>query len=167
MPKNMFCNLNEHQLLICIKDLEIRDKKLPKSISTVFIEEDNKYEHINRLYQVFYILFKYIPYVHEKLVFNEFIEKYQLPVVITILSTDVIETSNPLYFGKVGLIGDRHGNFTLQNCDLLISLGCRMAQGIIGYRSDLFARDAKIVYIDNDDVDVDKTGSGDSHAVFL
>jgi hypothetical protein len=75
MPKNIFCNLNEHQLLICIKDLEIRDKKLPKSISTVFIEEDNKYEHINRLYQVFYILFKYIPYVHEKLVFHEFIEK--------------------------------------------------------------------------------------------
>jgi hypothetical protein len=75
MPKNIFCNLNEHQLLICIKDLERRDKKLPKSISTVFIEEDNKYEDINRLYQVFYILFKYIPYLHEKLVFHEFIEK--------------------------------------------------------------------------------------------
>lgn len=82
--------------------------------------------------------------------FNTFINKYNIPVVVTILSTDVIETSNELYAGKVGLIGDRHGNFTLQNCDLLISLGCRMAQGIIGYRSDWFARDAKIVYVDND-----------------
>jgi len=88
--------------------------------------------------------------------FNEFIKKYQLPVVITILSTDVIETSNPLYSGKIGLIGDRHGNFTLQNCDLLISLGCRMAQGIIGYRSDLFAREAKVVYIDNDENELQK-----------
>jgi acetolactate synthase-1/2/3 large subunit len=81
---------------------------------------------------------------------NEFIKKYQIPVVVTMLSTDLIETSNPLYSGKIGLIGDRHGNFTLQNCDLLISLGCRMAQGLIGYRSDWFAREAKIVYIDND-----------------
>ena len=88
--------------------------------------------------------------------FTEFIEKYQIPVVVTILSTDIIETSNPLYCGKIGLIGDRHGNFTLQNCDLLISIGCRMAQGIIGYRSDWFAREAKIVYIDNDENELQK-----------
>ena len=89
--------------------------------------------------------------------FNTFINKYNIPVVVTILSTDVIETNNELYAGKVGLIGDRHGNFTLQNCDLLISLGCRMAQGIIGYRSEWFARDAKIVYIDNDENELQKT----------
>jgi acetolactate synthase-1/2/3 large subunit len=88
--------------------------------------------------------------------FNEFIEKYQIPVVVTLLSTDIIETANPSYSGKIGLIGDRHGNFTLQNCDLLISLGCRMAQGLIGYRSDWFAREAKIVYIDNDENEIQK-----------
>jgi acetolactate synthase-1/2/3 large subunit len=89
--------------------------------------------------------------------FNEFIEKYQIPVVVTILATDVLETDNPLYAGKIGLIGDRHGNFTMQNCDLLISLGCRMAQGIIGYRADWFAREAKIVYFDNDPNELEKT----------
>jgi acetolactate synthase-1/2/3 large subunit len=54
-------------------------------------------------------------------------------------------------------LGDRAGNFTLQNCDLLISLGCRMAQGIVGYRSDWFAREAKIIYIDNDQNELEKT----------
>ena len=88
--------------------------------------------------------------------FNDFINKYQIPTVVTILGTDIIETSNNLYAGKIGLIGDRHGNFTLQNCDLLISLGCRMAQGIIGYRDDWFAREAKIVYIDNDQNELEK-----------
>jgi acetolactate synthase-1/2/3 large subunit len=88
--------------------------------------------------------------------FNNFLTKYQIPTVVTILGTDIIETSNPLYSGKIGLIGDRHGNFTLQNCDLLISLGCRMSQGIIGYRSDWFAREAKIVYIDNDQNELEK-----------
>jgi acetolactate synthase-1/2/3 large subunit len=89
--------------------------------------------------------------------FTAFINKYKIPVVVTILATDVIETDNDLYAGKIGLIGDRHGNFTMQNCDLLISLGCRMAQGIIGYRSDWFAREAKIVYIDNDPNELEKT----------
>jgi acetolactate synthase-1/2/3 large subunit len=82
--------------------------------------------------------------------FNNFINKYNIPVVVTFHGTDIIETEHHLYAGKIGLIGNRHGNFTLQNCDLLISLGCRMSQAIIGYRSDWFARDAKIIYIDND-----------------
>jgi acetolactate synthase-1/2/3 large subunit len=89
--------------------------------------------------------------------FNDFINKYKIPVVVTILGTDIIETENELYAGKIGLIGDRHGNFTMQNCDLLISLGCRMAQGIIGYRADWFAREAKIIYIDNDTNELEKT----------
>ena len=88
--------------------------------------------------------------------FNDFIQKYKIPTVVTILATDVIENTNELYSGKIGLIGDRHGNFTLQNCDLLISLGSRMAQGLIGYRSDWFAREAKIVYIDNDQNELEK-----------
>lgn len=89
--------------------------------------------------------------------FNNFINLHKIPTVVTILGTDIIETDNELYAGKIGLIGDRHGNFTLQNCDLLISLGCRLSQGIIGYRPDWFARDAKIIYIDNDIEEIKKT----------
>ena len=89
--------------------------------------------------------------------FNNFIHLHKIPTVVTILGTDIIETDNELYAGKIGLIGDRHGNFTLQNCDLLISLGCRLSQGIIGYRSDWFARDANIIYIDNDIEEIKKT----------
>ena len=89
--------------------------------------------------------------------FMKFINRYDIPVVTTFHGTDLIETSHKLYCGKLGLIGDRAGNFTLQNCDLLISLGCRMAQGIVGYRADWFAREAKIIYIDNDQNELEKT----------
>lgn len=89
--------------------------------------------------------------------FREFLKKYNIPVVVTFHGTDLIETDDPLYCGKIGLIGDRHGNFTMQNCDLLISFGCRMAQGIIGYRADWFAREAKVIYIDNDPNELEKT----------
>jgi acetolactate synthase-1/2/3 large subunit len=88
--------------------------------------------------------------------FKKFIEKYNIPVVVTFHGTDLIETDNNLYCGKIGLIGDRSGNFTMQNCDLLISFGCRMAQGIIGYRAEWFAREAKIIYIDNDENELEK-----------
>jgi acetolactate synthase-1/2/3 large subunit len=82
--------------------------------------------------------------------FTDFLNKYNIPIVVSFHGTELIETDSNLFCGKVGLIGDRCGNFTLQNCDLLISLGCRMSQGIIGYNSNTFAREAKIVYIDND-----------------
>jgi len=88
--------------------------------------------------------------------FTKFLKKYKIPIVVTFHGTDLIETDDPLYCGKVGLLGDRHGNFTIQNCDLLISFGCRMSQGIIGYRSDWFAREAKIIYIDNDENELEK-----------
>ena len=89
--------------------------------------------------------------------FRNFLKTYQIPVVVSFHGTDLIESDDPLYVGKIGLVGDRAGNFAMQNCDLLISLGCRMAQGIVGYRADWFAREAKIVYIDNDENELEKT----------
>jgi acetolactate synthase I/II/III large subunit len=91
--------------------------------------------------------------------FKYFLDKFKIPTVVSFHGTDLIETDNPLYVGKIGLIGDRAGNFAMQNCDLLISFGCRMSQGIIGYRSDWFAREAKIVYIDNDNNELEKTNT--------
>jgi acetolactate synthase-1/2/3 large subunit len=88
--------------------------------------------------------------------FSQFLLKYNIPVVVSFHGTELIETDNKLFCGKVGLIGDRCGNFTLQNCDLLISLGCRMSQGIIGYNPSTFAREAKIIYIDNDQNELEK-----------
>lgn len=89
--------------------------------------------------------------------FSSFLNKYNIPVVVSFHGTELIETDSNLFCGKVGLIGDRCGNFTLQNCDLLISLGCRMSQGIIGYNSNTFVREAKIIYIDNDQNELEKT----------
>lgn len=88
--------------------------------------------------------------------FKKFLEKYNIPVVVSFHGTDLIENDNNLFCGKIGLLGDRCGNFTLQNCDLLISLGCRMSQSIVGYNSNTFAREAKIIYLDNDQNELEK-----------
>jgi acetolactate synthase-1/2/3 large subunit len=88
--------------------------------------------------------------------FRNFLNIYNIPVVVSFHGTDLIEYDDKLFVGKVGLIGDRTGNFAMQNSDLLIVLGCRMAQGIVGYNKDTFARNAKIVYIDNDQNEIEK-----------
>jgi len=89
--------------------------------------------------------------------FKVFLDKYKIPIVVSFHGTDLIESDNNLFIGKVGLIGDRAGNFAVQNSDLLICLGCRMSQGIIGYNTNTFAREAKIIYIDNDQNEIEKT----------
>ena len=76
--------------------------------------------------------------------------------MVTILGTDIIETNNNLYSGKIGLIGDRHGNFTLQNCDLLIVLGSRLALPQTGYNINNFAPNAKIIMVNNDEKELKK-----------
>lgn len=80
--------------------------------------------------------------------FKNFIRKYNIPIVCTWFGTDLLKTDDKLFGGKVGIYGDRTGNFIIQNSDLVISLGCRFSQPIVGYNTKWFAREAKLVYID-------------------
>jgi acetolactate synthase-1/2/3 large subunit len=89
--------------------------------------------------------------------FEQFLKKYKIPVVVTWHGTDSIETENELYCGKIGILGDRCGNFTIQNCDLILSFGCRMAQPIIGYSPQTFSRESIKIIIDIDKNELEKT----------
>jgi acetolactate synthase-1/2/3 large subunit len=72
---------------------------------------------------------------------EDFVERNKVPVVCSFFGTDLVPEYN---VGRVGVIGDRTGNFTMQNSDFLLVLGCRLSKSIIGYRPDWFARDATI-----------------------
>lgn len=87
---------------------------------------------------------------------NKFIKKYKIPCIVSFFGTDMINHLDDNYIGKIGLIGDRAGNFCIQNSDLLISFGCRLGQGITGYNINWFAREAKKVIIDIDDEELNK-----------
>jgi len=78
--------------------------------------------------------------------FREFIKKHNVPYVVTFFGSDLGED----YVGKTGLIGNRAGNFAIQNADLVLCLGSRMCKSITGYNRSLFAREAKVVYLDID-----------------
>jgi len=73
--------------------------------------------------------------------FEKFVTSHQIPVVCSFFGTDLVPDFN---VGRVGNIGDRTGNFVIQNADFVLVLGCRMSKTILGYRPEWFAREATV-----------------------
>jgi len=78
----------------------------------------------------------------------QFIEKYKIPVVTTYLGVDIIDSMHSQYVGRVGIKGDRAGNFAVQNSDLLIIIGSSLPIVETGFEPELFAREAKKIIVD-------------------
>ncbi len=88
--------------------------------------------------------------------FRKLADTLQIPVVTCWDSIDLIETDNPLYCGRAGIMGDRAGNFAVQNSDLLICVGTRLNVYQVGYQLDSWARKSFVVYVDIDPEELKK-----------
>jgi acetolactate synthase I/II/III large subunit len=82
---------------------------------------------------------------------NSFIQSIGYPFVCTYGAVDFCDYDNPLYVGRIGIKGDRAGNFAVSTCDLLIVLGSSLTTPITGYNLKEFAPLAKIIVVDSDD----------------
>ncbi|MCM1244480.1 MAG: thiamine pyrophosphate-binding protein [Roseburia sp.] len=82
--------------------------------------------------------------------FCELVEKLNIPVVTGWNSIDLIEDKHPLYVGRGGIMGDRAGNFAIQNSDLVLSLGSRLSIRQVGYNFKTWAREAYTIVVDVD-----------------
>ena len=69
---------------------------------------------------------------------------------------DILPFDHPYNFGTAGLYGQRRANFVVQNCDLLIVLGSRLALPQTGYNINNFAPNAKIIMVNNDEGELKK-----------
>ena len=87
---------------------------------------------------------------------QKLIEKYNIPSLVTWAGIDMIDSYHPLIYGRAGTYGQRCANFVVQNCDLLICIGTRMAISQIGYEINELAREADIVVVDIDKFELDK-----------
>jgi acetolactate synthase-1/2/3 large subunit len=82
--------------------------------------------------------------------FRALIAQLNIPVVTTQLANDLLPYNNELYIGKVGLRGDRAGNFAVQSADLIITIGSSLHITTTGYETEAFAPKAKKIVIDLD-----------------
>lgn len=78
------------------------------------------------------------------------IKKLNLPVAVAFNSTDLMAWDDPLYVGQPGLLGDRPGNWAIQNADLILSIGCRLSRRQVGYDVTTWARAAHVIMVDID-----------------
>ncbi|MEG2625397.1 MAG: thiamine pyrophosphate-binding protein [Christensenella sp.] len=88
--------------------------------------------------------------------FTELIEKLNVPVVTAWNSIDEIYDEHPLYVGRGGIMGDRAGNFAVQNSDLVLSLACRLSIRQVGYNYETWAREAYKIVVDVDEAELKK-----------
>jgi acetolactate synthase-1/2/3 large subunit len=86
------------------------------------------------------------------------IERLGIPTMTTWIAADLLEYEHPLYFGRCGTVASRGANFTVQNSDLVIAIGCRMDFSITGFDRTQFARAAQIVVVDIDAAELVKLG---------
>ena len=76
--------------------------------------------------------------------------------VATAWTHDLIASDDPLFCGRPGSIGDRAGNFCVQNSDCLLVLGSRLNVRQVSYNWDFFARHAYKIQVDVDPAELDK-----------
>lgn len=88
--------------------------------------------------------------------FRKAVEKLGIPVCTYWDSIDIIETEHPLYVGRGGNMGDRAGNFAVQNADLILAVGNRLPIRVTGYNFKTWAREAEVIMVDIDPAELKK-----------
>ena len=82
----------------------------------------------------------------------KFIKLFKIPVVTPYLGIDTIRHDEGYYIGKIGVKGERAANLAMQNSDLVLSIGSSLHVSVIGYNYKQFAREAKKIVIDIDEI---------------
>ncbi len=88
--------------------------------------------------------------------FQKAVNLLKIPVVESFDGLDVIEDDNPYYVGRAGLIGDRPGNFAVQNSDIILAVGTRLSIRQVGHDVNSWAREAYVMMVDIDDAELKK-----------
>lgn len=88
--------------------------------------------------------------------FRSVADKLGIPIVTYWNAIDLIEDEHPLYVGRGGNMGDRPGNFAVQNADMVLAIGTRISIRQVGYNWETWARAAKVIMVDIDAGEMDK-----------
>lgn len=82
--------------------------------------------------------------------FRELVRRLHVPVLAATYNADLFTGEHPSYYGNFGVNGGRAGNFIVQNADLVIGMGCRMAFRQIGFNYEAFSPNSRRMVIDVD-----------------
>ncbi len=90
----------------------------------------------------------------------DFINTTRIPTVTTLLAKGTIAHDNPYYLGMLGMHGFYHSNMAMHEADLILNIGSRFDDRIVG-RYDVFGKNATIIHIDIDRAELNKVVCAD------
>ena len=96
--------------------------------------------------------------------FEQFANRIDAPVGITVMGAGGFRGLNKLATGLVGMHGSQASNMAVDACDLLLAVGCRFSDRV-ALKPSSFARNAKIVQIDIDRSEINKNVDTDHHII--
>ncbi len=82
-------------------------------------------------------------------------QKLRIPVAVTLMGKGAYPAGDELFLGMVGMHGTVKGNYSVQESDLIIAIGMRFSDRVVG-RADGFAPNAKIIHVDIEAAEIDK-----------
>ncbi|MCR5674702.1 MAG: biosynthetic-type acetolactate synthase large subunit [Lachnospiraceae bacterium] len=88
-------------------------------------------------------------------IIRDFAHRFELPVVSTMMGIGVMPSEDPLYFGMVGNNGEGIANLAMNDADLLLMVGARVADRAVN-RPDLITENKVLVHIDVDPAEIGK-----------
>ena len=100
-----------------------------------------------------------------------FAEKHGIPVVSTMMGKGVMPTEHPLYYGMVGNNGEAYANRAMNESDLLVMVGARVADRAVN-QPDLITKNKVLIHIDVDPAEIGKNAGptiplvGDAKHIF-
>lgn len=86
---------------------------------------------------------------------RDFAHKYNIPVVSTLMGISAMRSDDPLYFGMVGNNGKYYANKAMNESDLLIMIGARVADRAVS-QPDLITNNKVLIHIDVDPAEIGK-----------
>ena len=101
----------------------------------------------------------------------EFACKHNIPMVSTMMGLGVVSTDHPLYFGMVGDNGKAYANKAVNECDLILVVGARVADRAVN-QPDLITKDKVMIHADVDPAEIGKNAGptiplvGDASTIF-
>ena len=97
-------------------------------------------------------------------IFSAFAHRVDAPVALTVMGAGALSGTDPLVTGMIGMHGSQASNIAVDECDLLLAIGCRFSDRV-ALKTDTFAQHAKIVQIDIDRSEINKNVQTDHHIV--
>ena len=86
---------------------------------------------------------------------EEFAQMIESPVCDTLMGKGAFDGHHPLYTGMIGMHGTKASNYGVSECDLLIALGARFSDRVVG-NARAFAKNAKVLQFDIDAAEINK-----------